>query len=110
MIGQMPAGATVMMDKLRPFWGRVMLVESHVDEEQLKSGLIVPISDITSDLSRGVVQHIDKVWHEATSASESSALADALVPGTVVYYRNGWKIGDVIVVEMSDIIAIEVES
>lgn len=97
---------TIMMGKLRPYWGRVMLIESHVTEETRTSGIVVPVTDSDSTLQRGVVQHVDMVWHED---APTRGLAELLLPGTVVYYRNGWKIGDVIFVDTDDIVAFEAD-
>lgn len=88
--------------KILPFWGRVSVIPSPVDEAQLDSGLVVPMTyDGDDDIRRGVVQAIDLASNEQMESPE------LLVPGTVVYYRNGVRILDVIVVERNDIIAYE---
>jgi len=88
--------------KILPFWGRITLVESPVDEEQHKSGLVLPHS-VDEGVHRGVVQSVDQFHHE-----EVESITD-LRPGTVVYYRAGTKILDVVVVNRSDILAYESE-
>lgn len=82
------------MHQLRPFGGRVIVMESEVSEDQLSSGLIVPILAESSSYKRGVVLQIDE-----------SLGAGVLSPGMVVYYSYGTKIGDVTLIEPASIIA-----
>lgn len=80
------------MHQLRPSSGRVMVMESDVTEDQLASGLIVPIVSENSRYKRGVVLHVGND-------------IDGWEPGTVVYYGGGTTIGDVTIVQPCDIIA-----
>jgi len=88
---------------LRAFYGRVIVMPSPVDESETAGGVIVPIQYAGSDaFERGVVQH---------AAPEPSGLgAENLEPGTVVYYRCGVRIHDVVVVDLADVLAYEVLS
>ena len=84
------------MHRLRPFTGYVTVIESDVDEEQRKSGLIVPLGG--SSLRRGVVLHV--------SADAQDSLAAALLPeGTVVYFQHGETVADVVIVPLLSIVA-----
>lgn len=92
---------------LRPFWGRVLLIESAVDEEQRKSGLIVPLhrEGQESEFKRGVVYRIDQTYHELTQWGDYARQIDT---GTAVFFRGGIKIGvDTWVVDIDDILAFE---
>jgi hypothetical protein len=100
----MPEEQTLTMRDVRPFWGRATLMESPVDDAQRPSGLIVPMGkDAGSDVKRGVLLHIDEHW------DESQLVSDQLKPGMAVFYRGGVSIADVIVVEMNEILAYELE-
>ena|SRR5665213_1383463 len=90
-----------VMHRLRPFTGYVTVIESEVDEEQRTSGLIVPLGG--SDLRRGVVLHTPDVAYEDVPMFE--AAAQLLTEGTVVYFRQGERIADVIVVAIHDVVA-----
>lgn len=79
------------MHRLRPYTGYVTVIESDVDEEQRKSGLIVPING-TSTLRRGIVLHVTEE-------------ADLIAEGTVVYFHHGETLADVIIVPLSSIVA-----
>lgn len=93
------------MTEVRPFWGRASLVESLVDEVERPSGLVVPVQDANGEkCKRGVVREVDDAWDDAAGRAAS---VSKLQPGTAVYYRNGWKIGDVVVVDLIDILAYE---
>lgn len=85
-----------------PYWGRVTLSESPVDETELGSGLVLPHKhDQDGGVSRGIVLAVDRLRDEPTESGTDIA------PGTVVYYRNGVTILDVVVVERRDILAYE---
>lgn len=90
---------TVIMKNVRPFYGRATVQESQVEEEQLASGLVVPFKSDGSPFKRGVVLEVS---HDPPHLG-----ADSLEAGMVVYYRHGVKIGDVTVVELSDVLAYE---
>lgn len=95
---------TITMRNVRPFWGRVTVLESPVDEEQRESGLIVPIQDARGDTcKRGIIREIDGSWDDP----RGRAMAELIGPGTPVYYRGGEKIGDLIILELQDILAYE---
>lgn len=97
----------IIMRKVKPFWGRATVMASPVDEEQLQSGLILPVKlDETHGVKRGVLVDVDRHWDDATPGR---LVSDQIRTGMAVYYRNGIQIGDVIVVEMGDIIAYEEE-
>lgn len=90
---------------LRPFWGRVMVIPSSVEEHERRSGLIVPMEyDGDEEIRRGVVVHTDSLRFEPTETA-----AD-LAPGTVVYFTGGVKIMDAVILERPDILAYEVEA
>lgn len=95
------------MKKLRPFYGRVAVMDSPVDEEQRGSGLIVPVKG--EGFQRGVVLEYDSLGEDN---AYTTAVIDAgvLVPGTVIFYRSGVRIGDVTVVELSEILAYEADA
>ena len=88
------------MIALRPFWGRVTVLPSPVDEVQRDSGVIVPIGLHTDDglptFERGIVLHV---------ASCGIPSEVSLPEGSVVYYEAGDRIGDVVVVKFQDIVA-----
>jgi hypothetical protein len=89
--------------RLRPFWGRVLVLESPVDESERPSGLIVPMGEAGStQVKRGVVLHIDP-WH-----GEPIPSAEEILPGTVVYYIDGVQVLDGVILERSQIYAYEV--
>lgn len=86
---------------IKPFWGRVTVIASPVDEEQHSSGLIVPVgyNGAEYDLQRGVVIDVDH--------KDSDYYSDRLQSGTVVYYRRSYRLGDLQIVEPEDIYAYE---
>lgn len=90
------------MDKLRPFWGCITVLESSVDEEQRQSGLIVPLSVESSgaNLQRGVVLHVS-----AYDRYGDAMAHDLIGPGTVVYHRGGVRVADVVIVKLTDVVA-----
>lgn len=101
----MTAEAELTMKQLRPFWGRVTVMESPVDEEQRQSGLVVPIAfDGDDGMKRGVVLDV-----HAKGPGLLEDAAEILTSGTVVYYRGGVRIGDVVVVELGDVVAYEAD-
>lgn len=90
---------------IRPFWGRVAVVESPVDEAQRESGLLVPMKhDGHQTFRRGVVVHVDGEWSDPDRTNS----ANQLPPGTVVYFTGGHLIVDVYIVDMNEILAYEV--
>lgn len=92
----------MMQQSLRPFWGRVAVIESSVDEEQRASGLIVPF-ELQPGIKRGMVIALDNngEWHPSYKVDE------ILPPGTVVYFKGGDKIGDTHILDNEDILAYE---
>jgi hypothetical protein len=101
VVGVMPEAAAPNLS-LRPFWGRILVLPSSVDEHERASGLIVPNEYEGDDhVRRGVVTHVDRWRAEPISSPED------LVPGTVVYYRGGVRVLDAIVLERNEILAYE---
>jgi co-chaperonin GroES (HSP10) len=97
--------STLVMHKVRPFWGRVLVMDSPVDEEELASGLIVPVQMEDSALTRAVVMHHDKHYLEHVEAGYPTT---ELIPvGTVIWYLHGQRVGDVVIVDADDIYAYE---
>lgn len=89
--------------KVQPFWGRVAVAPSPVDETQLPSGLVVPDKfDGDSGVERGVVAAVDRLNVEHAESMEE------LTEGTVVWYRNGVRIRDVVIVDRADVLAYEI--
>lgn len=88
------------MHRLRPFWGCVTVVDSPVDEETHRSGLIVPLShaNFNEPLRRGVVQHVSEYDHHGDTWSPG------LVPGMVVYYETGHELLDVVIVPLHHVV------
>lgn len=100
------SAATDVGKLLRPFWGRVTVIESPVDEED-RNGIIVPLTrDEGGDFLRGVVQHVDQTYHDMDSWAE---YVRKIAPGTVVFFRKGVRIRDSYVVEIADILAFEAD-
>lgn len=91
--------------RLRPFWGRILVLPSSVDESERASGIIVPMGETLGGprIKRGVVLHIDP-WR-----GEPIASAEDIVPGTVVYYRDGVQVLDGVILERAEILAYEVD-
>lgn len=94
----------MVLKKLRPFWGRIAIIETDVDQEERESGLIVPI-DKPDNIKRGVVQHVDK--HDQDSDGSREYLDERISVGAVVYFTGGIKISDLWIVDRNDIIAYE---
>lgn len=93
------------MKRLVPFWARISLIESPVEEAERDSGLIVPTKfDGDDGVKRGVVVDYDRL-----GAPHATEWWETLRPGLVVYYRGGTRIGDLILIEISDILAYEDE-
>lgn len=90
----------LLMKNVKPFYARATVAASPVDEAEHESGLIVPIQYSGADeFKRGVLLDVH---------NEPPHLgAELLERGMVVYYRKGVSIGDVIVVELRDILAYE---
>ena len=84
--------------KVKPFCDSLTVIESQVGESQLDSGVIVPFDFDGKDIKRGVVVDTGECRCEAWSTLE---------PGTVIYYRQSLKIGDVHVVHHDSIVAYE---
>lgn len=83
---------------IRPFYARISVVPSPVDESQRPSGLIVPWGEDKLHLNRGVVVAIDQSsWLPTTDLRE----------GMVVWYAASVRCGDVVLVEAEDIWAFE---
>lgn len=95
-----PEPAPAMMKELRPFYARATVSPTPVDSAETASGLIVPLKfDGSAEYERGVLLGI---------ANEPPHLgADQLEPGMVVFYRGGVRIGDVVIVELANILAYE---
>jgi co-chaperonin GroES (HSP10) len=91
---------------LRPFWGRVTVSESPVDEEQRESGLVVPHRHEGDDgIIRGIVLHCS----ERSALGLTCDAADHLLPGTVVYYPKAaaLRIAGVVILHHADVLAYE---
>lgn len=102
---------TVMADvkakQTKPFWGRVSLIESPVEETVLRSGVVVPMKyDGDSGVKRGVIVGLAAALHD--NDGEREAEIEQIQPGTVVFYRDGVKLPDgTVVVDLPDILAFE---
>ena len=97
-----------IMHKVRPFWGRILVLDSPVDEEQTESGLIVPVqSKDNPELTRAIVIQHDP--HYAEHPDIGYPHTELLPIGTVIWYITtlGKKIGDVVAVDVDDIWAYE---
>lgn len=88
-----------MSKHLKPYYARITVLPTPVDEVQHENGLILPI-DLTAGVERGVV--------EATSESHDES-PWGFPPGTIVYYflHDAVQIGEVQVVKLEDVIAYE---
>lgn len=96
----------VMMSKIRPFWQQVTVIESSVDEEQRASGLIVPIQ-VAQDKKDSEALHRGVILHLAAFDSNDETASSILREGMVIYFHGGQTIGDVLVVNLRDIVAYE---
>lgn len=94
----------VLAKGVRPFWGRIALVESPLTEEERTSGLILPIVQEGDEVKRGVVQAVDDYGD-----SDLEAELAKIPPGTVVYYEAaaGQKIRDLVLLRLDKIVAYE---
>lgn len=98
----------LIMGKVRPFWGRILLMDSAATEEQTASGLIVPVQDEDPELTRAVVVQHDPHFMDSPSGLGYPSI-DIIPVGSVVWYRTelGKRVGDVVVVDPDDIWAYE---
>lgn len=93
--------------KMRPFFGRVMVMPSPVDEAQRESGLVIPMAYEGDDgIKRGVVAGIDDAFDEAYA---EYSFHEIIPIGTVVYYTGGITIQGYVFLGGKEIIALEVE-
>jgi co-chaperonin GroES (HSP10) len=93
---------------LRPFWGRVTVSESPVDEAETPSGLLLPLKHEEDDgILRGIVLNCS----DRAAAGYTCDAADHLTPGTVVYYSAlaALKIAGVTILHHADVLAYEDE-
>ena len=97
--------STTLVTKVHPFWGRVSVIESPVDETQQPSGLILPWAADEKHLLRGVVTGNDPTY----DSDDSYRYSDVLKPGVIVWYTHGVRVRDVVIVNASDIYAFETE-
>jgi co-chaperonin GroES (HSP10) len=91
---------------LRPFWGRVTVQESPVDETETPSGLVLPLKHEGDDgLVRGIVLHCSDSSLNGLTCDAAAVLSR----GTVVYYRAkaGMKISGVVILDFADVLAYE---
>lgn len=89
---------------MHPWIGMCSVIESPVDttEEQRPSGLLVKHEqEGYTALKRGIIVEI------AEGAEHIASGISALSEQDVIYYHNGYKIGDVQIVRLGDIIAYE---
>lgn len=94
----------IMAKLVRPFCGhgRATVQESPVDEAQRDSGLVVPLSfDGDDGVKRGVLLNV--------APDPGTYAGDPLPRGTVVWYRGGVRIQDVVVVDLANILAYEAD-
>lgn len=95
------------MKAIKPFWGRVAVMDTPVDEVVRDSGLSVPIKsdDFNQPFRRCVVASVDSDW----SDTDRKNACELIVPGTVVYIKHdaGVRIIDLYVIELGDILAYE---
>jgi len=93
------------MKHVRPFWGRATVIDTPVEEVVRDSGIAVPLTFHGDDgVKRGVVDHVDDDWDDP----DRKRATELLRPGTVVFYRGGVRVGDVVVLELNEILAFEV--
>lgn len=91
---------------LRPFWGRVTVSESTVDETETPSGLVLPMKHEDDDgILRGVVLHCS----DRNPGGLTCDAADHLLPGTVVYYSAmaALRVAGVTILHHADVLAYE---
>lgn len=87
--------------RVKPFWGRVAVAESTVDDHERQSGLILPWGTDDQHLLRGVVTDVDPDYDDGHLS--------ALKPGMVVWYSRGRRVLDVTIVDAEHIYAYETE-
>lgn len=93
---------------LRPFWGRVTVAESPVDETETDSGLVLPLRHKDDDgILRGMVLHCS----DRSPGGLTCDASDHLLPGTIVYYSAmaGLKVAGVVILHHADVLAYEEE-
>jgi co-chaperonin GroES (HSP10) len=95
----------MVLSKLRPYYGRIAVLESPVDELERPSGLIVPLDEGDDETRRGVIIRIDYV----DDTEDTEYVRERLREGTVVYFTGGITISDIIFLQSSQIIAYEEE-
>lgn len=101
-----------MDERAVPFWGRITVVESPLDEEETKSGIVVPAGALAGEpddgepARRGIVQAMDaEIFREGTP---ERTCAEKLAVGNVVYFRNPVRLrGDLLSVGLQDVLAVE---
>jgi co-chaperonin GroES (HSP10) len=94
----------IVLSGLRPYYGRIAVLPSDVDEEERPSGIIVPF-ELEDGLQRGVVLDIDILEGDLSEEYRSARIS----VGSVVYFHGGWKIGDTYFIDSQDIIAFEAQ-
>lgn len=94
-----------MLTTVHPWVGMCSVLESPVDtaEEQRASGLIVRHDDDNpwTTLKRGIIVEI------AEGSNFLASGVDALSNQDVIYFTTGYKIGDIVIVNLGNIIAYE---
>lgn len=101
----------MMNRRLRPYWGRITMSDSPVDEEQTESGLIVPLkaNGEDSSLKRAVVMETHlQAWENDDT---HHACVEELEPGRVVWYDSSservFRLGETVICWPGDIVALE---
>lgn len=92
-----------MVATVHPWIGMCSVIESPVDteEEERPSGLLVRHErQGYTELKRGIIVEI-------ASGSEQIPGVDALAEQDIIYYHSGFKLGEVQIVRLGDIIAYE---
>lgn len=84
--------------RVRPFFGRVAVLESPVDEHQKASGLILPWNEDDEHLRRGVI---------VATEERGDGYSDVLQPGTVIWYSHGKRVLDVTMVDYENVYGYE---
>ncbi len=99
----MEAETESLTGRLRPFWGRIMVIPSDLGEETRPSGLIHPFIGEHSPVKRGIVAHVDRL-----TLGEPSESMEDIHPGTVVYYVEGLRVLDAVMLMRHEIVGYEV--
>ena len=90
--------------KIQPFWGRVALLPSPVDEYQRASGLVVPDKyEGEEGIHRGIVIAVD-------DGDGFLPIMHILEVGMVVWHLGGYTVRDTVIVRGEDIIAYEADA